>query len=123
MPQDIVADILNRIMNCKRAGKQELETERYSKLLLKILGLAKKQGYLDYSLRGKKLKIKIGKLNKCKAIKPRFNVSIKEIEKYMRRFLPSRDFGIIIISTNLGLLTQREAYEKNTGGNLVAYFY
>ncbi len=90
---------------------------------MRVLDVAKKEGYLDYNLDKKKLKIKIIKLNECKAIKPRFNVSVEEIERYMRRFLPSRDFGILIISTSSGLITHREAYEKNLGGSLVAYFY
>ncbi len=126
MSQDIVADALNQMMNAKRARKKELEVRRYSKLLLKVLDIAKKHGYIvDYAIdeKEKKLKIKIGELNECRAIKPRFNVSIGEIEKYMRRFLPSRNFGIIIISSSKGLVTQKEAYEKNTGGTLIAYFY
>jgi len=126
MSQDIVADVLNEIMNCKRAGKTYLEVRRYSKLLLRILELAKKHNYIEnYELdeKEKKLKITIGKINECKAIKPRFNVKVEEIEKYMRRFLPARGFGIIIISTSTGLITQNEAYEKNVGGNLIAYFY
>jgi small subunit ribosomal protein S8 len=125
MSQDIVADALNQIMNCKRAGKTEAEITRYSNFLLRVLDIAKQEGYVDYSLdkEKRKLKVVIIKLNECKAIKPRFNVTVDEIERYMRRFLPARDFGILIISTSSGLLTQREAYEKNIGGSLVAYFY
>jgi ribosomal protein S8 len=123
MSQDIVADVLNMIMNRKKAGKSELELSRYSKLLLKVLDIAKKEGYLDYKIDNKKLKIEIKNLNKCKAIKPRFNVQVEEIDKYMRRFLPARGFGILLISTSKGLMTQEEAYEKNIGGSLIAYFY
>ena len=125
MSEDIVSDTLNMIMNCKKIGKDYLEIKRSSKFLLEVLEVAKKEGYLDYNLdeKSKKLKIKIIKLNECRAIKPRFDVSVEEIEKYMRRFLPARDFGIIIISSNKGLITQREAYEKNIGGSLIAYFY
>ena len=124
MSRDTVADILNQIMNTKRAGKDYLEVERYSKLLIEVLEVAKKHGYIDYNLVDNKiLKIKITKLNECKAIKPRFNVSVSDIEKYTRRFLPARGFGIIIISSSSGLIIQEEAYEKNIGGNLIAYFY
>jgi len=124
MSQDIIADVLNMVMNCKRAGKKELETTRYSKLLIRVLEIAKKHGYLDYSLdeKAKKLRIKIIKLNECKAIKPRFNASVEGLEKYIRRFLPARDFGIVIVSTSSGLITHKEAYEKNIGGALIAYF-
>ncbi len=125
MSHDIVADTLNQIMNAKKAGKSELETSRYSKFLIKVLEIAKKHGYLDFDLREneKKLKIKILKLNECKAIKPRFYAQVEEIDKYMRRYLPARDFGFLILSTSKGLITHDEAYEKNTGGSLIACFY
>jgi small subunit ribosomal protein S8 len=126
MSHDVVADTLNMIMNVKRAGKKELVVKRYSKLLLNVLEIAKTEGYIqsyDINEREKKLKIKIGKLNNCQAIKPRFFVTVQEIEKYVRRFLPARNFGIIIVSTNKGLLTQAQAYEEKNGGSLIAYFY
>ena len=125
MSQDVTADAINQIMNMKRAGKTELEISRYSKLLINVLDVAKKNGYLDYTLdeKNRKLTINIIKLNKCQSIKPRFNVKVEDIEKYVRRFLPARGFGILIISTSAGLLTQEQAYEKNIGGSLIAYFY
>lgn len=124
MSQDTVADILNQIMNAKKAGKPEVDIKRYSKLLIKILEIAKKNKYLDFTLdRNKQLKIKILDLIECRTIKPRYNVKIGNIEKYERRFLPSRTVGIMLISTSQGLMTQKEAYDKNIGGSLVAYFY
>ena len=62
-------------------------------------------------------------MNKCNAIKPRYNVTKNKIDKYMRRYLPSKDMGIIIVSTNKGLMTHIDAYDKNIGGALIAYFY
>ncbi len=126
MSQDVVADVLNMIMNCKKKKDKEITVKRYSKLLLKVLDIAKRHGYIEeFNLNEKEkfLKIKIGKLNECKAIKPRFYVTVEEIEKYVRRFLPARNFGIIVISTSFGLLTHEEAYEKNIGGSLISYFY
>ncbi|MBU1136446.1 MAG: 30S ribosomal protein S8 [Nanoarchaeota archaeon] len=126
MSQDIISDVLNEIMNIKKAGKKEFETKKYSKFLLEILKIAKENNYIeDFSVdkERKKLKIKIGELSVCKSIKPRYFVQVSEIEKYMRRFLPSRNFGIILLSTSSGLITHTQAYEKNIGGSLIAYFY
>ena len=123
MSHDMIADTLNEIMNAKRAGKSQVVVKRHSKLLLEVLKVAKKHGYVqEISVKGRELEIKFN-LNECKAIKPRFDVQIEDIEKYVRRYLPSRDFGIIIISTSSGLITQQEATEKNIGGCLIAYFY
>jgi len=124
MSQDVVADALNKLMNAKKAGKSSIEVNSYSKLLISVLALAKLKGYVnDYKISGKSLKIEMGKLNECRAIKPRFTVTIEEIEKYEKRYLPAIGFGIIIISTSQGLLTNQTAREKNIGGSLVAYMY
>jgi len=125
MSQDVVSDGINMIMNAKRARKQELEIRKYSKLFLKVLDIAKENGYIkDYDVdENNKVKIELGKLNKCSPIKPRFPVSADNIEKDMERFLPSRKFGILIISTSQGLMTHKEVLEKNIGGALIAYFY
>jgi len=123
MSQDVVADALNQIMNAKKAKKIEVTIERSSKFLLNLLELMKNIGCLDYKIKGRELKIEIKSINECKAIKPRFNVSVEEIDKYIRRFLPARGFGYLIISTSKGLMTHQEAIEKNIGGSLIAYVY
>ncbi len=124
MSQDIVADGLNQIMNAKKARKTTLELDRYSKLLISVIALAKLKGYIkDYKLENNKLRIEINKLNKCQAIKPRFTVTLKEIEKYEKRYLPAKNIGILILTTSKGLLTNQTAKEKNIGGSLLAYMY
>ena len=51
MSQDVIADALNNIMNAKRAGKKELVVTKFSKLLLEVLNLAKKENYIeDYQI-------------------------------------------------------------------------
>jgi small subunit ribosomal protein S8 len=59
----------------------------------------------------------------CKAIKPRFSCDKSQIEFYRRRYLPSRNLGTLILSTNKGLMTHEEANEEQIGGCLIAYFY
>lgn len=123
MSQDVISDTLNQIMNAKRARKNSVTIRKYSKLLLSVLEVAKKHGYIgSYKTKDKELEIKFN-LNECRAVKPRFDVQVEDIDKYIKRFLPARDFGILIISTNKGLMTQNEAVEHNLGGCLVAYFY
>ncbi len=124
MTQDIVANALNEILNANMAGKKELIIGRYNKLLLNVLDLAKNYGYIkNYETRDDKLEVNIGDLNKCQSIKPRFPIDSDNLEKFVRRYLPSRKFGILIISTSHGLMTHEESKEKNIGGSLIAYFY
>lgn len=125
MSQDIVADGLNQIMNAKRAGKTELVISKYSKVLINLFEIMKEKGHLDFSVNeeAKTIKVEIVKLNECKAVKPRYYVDVSGIDKYLRRFLPSRNFGNLIISTNKGMLDQKESIKQNVGGSVIAYFY
>jgi small subunit ribosomal protein S8 len=124
MRQDIISDVLNEVMNARKAGKENLMTNKSSKLLLKVLEIMKQYGYIDYELQENgKLKIILKEIRECKAIKPRYTVNKEQIEKYMRRFLPARNFGYVVISTNKGLMTHMEARENKIGGSLIAYFY
>ena len=125
MGQDTVADALNMIRNAQVTRKKTIRVKIVSELLLKILKIMKSYGAIkNYKiLKGRGVEINLGELIDCKAIKPRFNVKVSGIEKYMRRYLPARGMGVIIVSTNEGLLTHEEALEKGKGGSLIAYFY
>ena len=65
----------------------------------------------------------IGKVNKCGVIKPRFAVKKGGFEKFEKRYLPAKDFGLLIISTSQGIMTHIEAKEKGIGGRLISYVY
>lgn len=124
MSQDIVSDTLNQIINAMKAKKTSLVVTRHSKLLISVLAIAKLKGYISrYEVVDSKLNIEFGKLNGCGAIKPRFIVSCTDYDKYAKRYLPAKGLGIIIVSTNEGLMTHETAEEKKKGGCLLAYFY
>ncbi len=123
MSQDTVADGLNQIMNMKKARKSEVVLQKHSKLLREILDIAKENGYLDYSTEGNKLKVVVKNLNMIRAVKPRYTVKVDKINHYVRRYLPAKNFGFVIVSTNEGLMKHDEAEEKNLGGCVVAYVY
>ncbi len=124
MSQDKVADALNQIMNAKKARKSVVTLRAHSKLLLSILAIAKLKEYIkNYKVEGEQLVVEIGKLNGCNSIKPRYFVAVEDIEKYTKRYLPARDIGILILTTNQGLMTHQTALEKNIGGGLLAYMY
>jgi len=126
MSQDTIADALNMIRNAKRSRKDKVKVQIISNLLIRILKIMKDEGAIkNYKInaKDKSMEISLGNVMDCKAIKPRFTVDTDQIDKYMRRYLPARGVGTIIISTNQGLLTHTEAIEKNIGGCLIAYFY
>ena len=65
----------------------------------------------------------LGNINKCGVIKPRFSTKKHNYEKWEKRYLPAKDFGVIIVSTPQGIMTHIEAKEKGIGGKLLAYCY
>jgi len=126
MRADIVANALNMIKNAKKARKDNVKVKNISNLLIEILKIMKQEGAVKkYKINSKEksVDITLGDLTECKVVKPRFTVNKTQIEKYRRRYLPARDIGTLIISTNKGLMTHDEAKEEQIGGCLIAYFY
>jgi len=127
--QDPLADCLATIYNCEMRHKKECIVYPASKLIGRVLQVMQKHGYIgefEYidDGRGGKFRIQLlGRINKCGVIKPRFPVSLKEIEDFAKKYLPSRDMGIVIMTTPSGVMSHREALEKKTGGRLLAYVY
>jgi small subunit ribosomal protein S8 len=65
----------------------------------------------------------LGRVNKCGVIKPRYAMKSTEIEQWEERYLPSRDVGVLIVSTAKGVLSHTDAKEAKSGGRLLAYVY
>ncbi|EET89866.1 MAG: ribosomal protein S8 [Candidatus Micrarchaeum acidiphilum ARMAN-2] len=125
---DRFADVINTIKTNERIGRRECTV--YSTGLVKAtLDLMKKEKYIeDYSEFSeryvKRLRVVLSnRINGIGVVKPRFSISKNDIQKYEERYIPSKDFGILIISTPKGLMTNKEARAANLGGRLIAYVY
>ncbi len=125
MSQDVVADGLNQIMNAKRIDKKDIVIKRYSKVLLNLFEIMKDLGHIEFEVNeeDKSVMVNVLKLNECRAVKPRYHVAVGDIDKYLRRFLSSRNFGTLIISTDKGMMGHKDAIKQNRGGSVIAYFY
>jgi small subunit ribosomal protein S8 len=74
--------------------------------------------------RSGKFKVQLlGRINKCGAIRPRFSIKADRFEEWEKRFLPSREVGLLVISTPTGVVSHRDAREKHAGGRLLAFVY
>jgi len=126
---DPLANALSRILNSEKIGVDSCAIKPISKLIKRVLELLNENGYIGEFTeiedgKGNLLKINLlGNINKCGVIKPRFSVKIDSYEKFEKRYLPSKDVGIMIVSTPLGILTHNEARDKNVGGKLLAYCF
>lgn len=65
----------------------------------------------------------LAKINKCGIITPRFSVKKDNYLDWERQFLPSYNMGILIVSTNKGVMSHHEAQDNNLGGALIGYVY
>lgn len=128
MRHDTLADVLSTIKNAERIGKTDCLTPA-SNLAKEVLKVMQKEGLIDvfeFIDDGKSGKFKIqlkNRINDCNVIKPRHSVKIDEYEKWEKRFLPARDFGILIISTTKGIMRHEDAKKKHLGGKLLAYAF
>ncbi len=100
-----------------------------TKLIKAVLDVLKANRYiLDYEefkeRKIPKIRVKLAKaINNIGVVKPRFPVGLSEFNKYETRYIPSKDFGMLIVSTPKGVMTNREAKEKKLGGRLLAFVY
>lgn len=126
---DTLASALATINNAEKIGRMNCTIRPCSQTIKTILALMREHHYVGAyeektDMRGNQIVVNLlGKINKCAAIKPRFPVTIKEYEKFEKRFLPARDFGIIVVSTNQGMMDHVQAKKKKLGGKVIAYCY
>ncbi|KYC44915.1 MAG: 30S ribosomal protein S8 [Candidatus Methanofastidiosum methylothiophilum] len=128
MKIDPLADALSNIYNYENARKPDC-TIPASKLMGNVLRIMQKWGYIgafEFIDDGKNGLFKVelmGAINKCGVIKPRTPTKNHEIENWEMRYLPAKEFGILIMSTPNGVMSHKKAREQNIGGILLAYVY
>ncbi|MFA6461606.1 MAG: 30S ribosomal protein S8 [Candidatus Woesearchaeota archaeon] len=129
MFNDPLAAALAKILNAEKVGKREVLIKPASKLIKEVLTIMNTYNYVgSYEEtedgKGNFLKVNLlGNVNKCGVVKPRFSTKHNTFEKWEKRYLPAKDFGVIIVSTSKGIMTHNQAKEKKVGGKLVAYCY
>ena len=125
----VLSNALKTILNAERAGKRQVLIRPSSKVLIRFLKLMQKRNYIgDFEVvddrRGGKVVIELlGRINKCGVISPRFDIGVTEYEKTVANLLPSRQFGYIVMTTNIGIIDQEKARRRHVGGKILGFFY
>ncbi|MBQ2276256.1 MAG: 30S ribosomal protein S8 [Lachnospiraceae bacterium] len=129
---DPIADMLTRIRNANTAKHDTVEIPA-SKMKLAIAEILLDEGYIkgfevveDGNFKTIRVELKYGKDKNEKII-----TGLKRISKPGLRVYASKEnlpkvlggLGIAIISTNKGVLTDKEARKQNIGGEVLAYIW
>ncbi len=126
---DPLANALSKIQNHERARKREIVLAPASKLINEVLRIMQAEGFIgefEFIDDGKAGKFKValqGKVNGCGVIKPQYSTKRDEYEKWEKRYLPAAGFGVLVVSTQQGVMTHKKAMELGLGGRLLAYTY
>ena len=127
MVNDVIADSLTRIRNaCLR--KLEYTTLYYANIVIRILEIFKSEGFIkDFRIEMRNNhKVIVVILHYDEQPRSYFN-EIKRVSKSSRRVYKSRNelrrfkngYGIMVVSTSMGILSNVEAYNNNTGGEVL----
>lgn len=120
---DPVADALIRIKNSYQVGKESVLL-KYSKLVLKLMQLLKKEGYIsDVSKTDREILVTLKYTSRKPAITEVKKVSKPSLRIYKGvKTLPRvlNGLGIAIISTPKGLMTDKDARAEKVGGEVLA---
>lgn len=125
MITDPIADMLTRIRNAQAVGKPEIIVP-FSKIKLALAKTLEISGFINsykeisdkYSLISIDLiydngKPKINGVTRISKPGSRVYIKNKDLHKYLR------GFGIYVLSTPKGIMSDKEAKKKNLGGELI----
>ena len=126
---NVLANLFTTLFNTEDRRKGNCVIVPTSKLGLEVLQTLKNEGYIGEferveDERGGKFKINLlAKITKCGAITPRFKVKKDEYNTWEQQFLPSYNRGMLLVTTNQGVMSHKEAANKGIGGFLIGYVY
>ncbi len=128
MSKDLLADALN-IIKTHELGKKCKCTIPASKLIKEVLRVMQVHDYIEefeFVDDGKSGYFEVvlkGSINKCSVIKPRFPVKKHDWPMWEQQYVPAEGYGILIITTPKGIMTNEDAKKHGIGGRLLAYVY
>jgi len=127
--KNVISNLFSTIYNNELRRKKECIIAPTSNLAREILRLLQKDGFVGEfehidDGRGGKFRVQLlGRIVKCGPITPRFNVKKSKYDLSERKYLPSFGYGMLIVTTPMGVMSQIEARNQGLGGKLLGYIY
>jgi small subunit ribosomal protein S8 len=129
MRHDLLNDTLLALRHADLQGRETVCLHPSSHLVGEVLRIFREHHYIEEftfvpSGQGGAYDVKLSRrINSCGVIKPRLAVRGRAMERYEARYLPAQDFGLLVLSTNQGVMSHQKARELKIGGKLLAYVY
>ena len=129
MQHDLLNDALVSVRHADQQGQAHVLLAPTSHLIGEVLRIFRENKYIEEFTfvpggRGGTYDVTLSRrINSCGVIKPRLAVRGRDLERYEARFLPAQDFGLLLLSTNQGVMSHQKARELKIGGKLLAYVY
>lgn len=122
---DPIGDLLTRIRNAQAVNKETVSVP-FSRLKKEIAAVLKREGFIaDFSVRGKDTKKSIditlqydGEIPKITGFRRRSKLGQREYSGYNNLFPVREGYGVAVISTPRGVLSDKEARAKKVGGEV-----
>ncbi len=127
--KNIIPNLFSTIYNNELRRKKECIISPTSNLAREVLRILQKYGYIGEfehidDGRGGKFRVQLlGKIVKCGPITPRYSIQKTEYDVWERKYLPSFNYGMLIVTTPQGVTSQIEARKQGLGGKLLGYIY
>lgn len=129
MRHDLLNDTLLALRHADVEGREKVRLAPASRLIGEVLRIFRENQYIqEFTFvpdgRGGAYEVTLAqRINRCGVIKPRHAVRGREVERFEARYLPAQDFGLLVLSTNQGVMSHAKARELKIGGKLLAYVY
>ena len=130
-PSDPLSDGLTKIRNASQANHPIVEV-RFSRVFAQILEVLKQEGFIrTYKTVGetpaqRMLRVYLKYAKRTPAIAQMIRISKPGVRVYRRVSELPRvlgGMGVAIVSTSSGIMTEREAYHKRIGGEVICYVW
>lgn len=126
---NVLANLFVTLYNNEARRKGDCVIFPTSRLGEEVLKTLERDGYIGgYShvddRRGGKFKVSLrARITKCGAISPRFRVGNDEFGGWEQQYLPAYNRGMLLVTTNQGVMSHHDAAQKGIGGFLIGYVY
>lgn len=128
MSSRLLAQACTSINNANALNRRSVLIRNVNNMVLRFLTLMQKHNYVDNitvirDKRVNKVLVQLnGRLNRCAAISPNYDLKMDKIEKVRESVLPARQFGVLVLSCGQGMWEHGRCVGK-TGGKVLGYFF